>query len=1113
MLVNTGVSDSLGRLFPTITDQKFNRGYNKYSREFCEPSELHYPWPPEPIMIEDYVDKLYSIARKSHTEAKLEIEASNLLSQLLAEHDINYEPRINESLRGSGRSSMSSKRPDSLFGQVVLDYKVPGKLSKASDLRKSKEQIEGYLDDLKYSVQNLANERERLAGILFDGYSLVFCHAGDGRWRWTPVYQVSTGSLMTLVQTYRSLGKEPLSSSLLCRYFGKGSEIAQKAIPTLLHALKNPSPRTTILFKEWLRLFEQAASYDYSQVPGLQSTEYTSGEKPPSSSHVLFALHTYYSIIVKLLTAELLNSIQGTEPYLLISNITNATSYEEVFGYYKNLEDSKFYQRYRINNFLEGDFFSWYLFDQSPELSNSLVQIAHTFARFEPATPKLRPESTKDLLKEFYSGIMDEQIRHDIGEYYTPDWLAQYVLNQVGYNGEIGKVCIDPACGSGTFLVECISLLRRQCDIYELPPRETLREVLASVKGLDLNPLAVISARANYILSIADLILDLGEDVEIPVYLADAINLPVERVDGIYEYPLETEVGPLHLEIPTILVKNQIFGKILLRCENDIDMQRSADDFIDGLRSINEVATNLNADVEQYLRKFYSAIQSLNMRKPPWDSIWCRIVKNNFSPRGFSKADFIIGNPPWVRWSRLPSSYRDRVKKFCKHYGLVSGKGYTGGIESDISTVLVFSAVDNWLKTGGRVGILITWTVFKSDSARGFRIGKLPDGNLISINAIEDLTAIQPFPDATNATGVYIATKIDDSESSQPKLIPLRKWKPIDGARVNDKLSLEEVLTKVEIETGVACPVAEFGSPLYTGSERDLKDVLHLRGNSLYVIRARRGTVTDLSRVFWVKVERYLPETNRAFISTINENELGRAKSIHGTQGTWIDANLLYPLIRGRDVGRFSQKTLGWYQIIPNASYSKADAESVFASKYPATYDYLLDYYELLINRSTYKRYLKDLPFYSIYCIGDYSFAPYKVVWPEQQNPRNFRAAVISSFGDSIIPNRVFVPDHKLYFIGTEDPREAHYLCGFLNSEPARKWLGGFLLSTQIGTSIFEHIKVPMFNNNNPHHNRLAELSEIIHNDRVGIKTNELPIKIYEEELSRLVINVAFEAD
>ena len=70
-------------------------------------------------------------------------------------------------------------------------------------------------------------------------------------------------------------------------------------------------------------------------------------------------------------------------------------------------------------------------------------------------------------------------------------------------------------------------------------------------------------------------------------------------------------------------------------------------------------------------------------------------------------------------------SYRNRAaEKFCNFYGLVSGQKYTGGIESDISTVLSYSAVHNWLKVGGnKIAVLITWTVFKCYPPAGFRKG------------------------------------------------------------------------------------------------------------------------------------------------------------------------------------------------------------------------------------------------------------------------------------------------------------------------------------------------------------------------------------------------------
>lgn len=113
-------------------------------------------------------------------------------------------------------------------------------------------------------------------------------------------------------------------------------------------------------------------------------------------------------------------------------------------------------------------------------------------------------------------------MRHALGEYYTPDWLADHVLNELNYEGDPDKRVLDPACGSGTFLVMTINRVRRwyeenreRCDFDE---GGLCRKLLSNVIGFDLNPLAVMAARTNYLIAIRDLI-GRVDQVEIPVYL------------------------------------------------------------------------------------------------------------------------------------------------------------------------------------------------------------------------------------------------------------------------------------------------------------------------------------------------------------------------------------------------------------------------------------------------------------------------------------------------------------------------------------------------------------------------------------------------------------------
>src|SRR5207244_4669971 len=132
---------------------------------------------------------------------------------------------------------------------------------------------------------------------------------------------------------------------------------------------------------------------------------------------------------------------------------------------------------------------------------------------------------------------MPQELRHDLGEYYTPDWLAEQVLNQL-HGGTSDKKprspqerLLDPACGSGTFLVLHIRDVRQHAREDLLPQKkitrsQLLERILANVVGYDLNPLAVISARTNYLLALGDLLDEIKGDIDIPIYLASSVLTP-----------------------------------------------------------------------------------------------------------------------------------------------------------------------------------------------------------------------------------------------------------------------------------------------------------------------------------------------------------------------------------------------------------------------------------------------------------------------------------------------------------------------------------------------------------------------------------------------------------
>jgi type I restriction-modification system DNA methylase subunit len=102
----------------------------------------------------------------------------------------------------------------------------------------------------------------------------------------------------------------------------------------------------------------------------------------------------------------------------------------------------------------------------------------------------------EDLLKMLYQELVDPADRSGLGEYYTPDWLAERVLEDIGYNG---GVLLDPASGSGTFLFRAVRRLKKQ----GLSGEGLIRFAMESLIGLDVHPVAVLMTKANIILGLA----------------------------------------------------------------------------------------------------------------------------------------------------------------------------------------------------------------------------------------------------------------------------------------------------------------------------------------------------------------------------------------------------------------------------------------------------------------------------------------------------------------------------------------------------------------------------------------------------------------------------------
>ena len=190
-----------------------------------------------------------------------------------------------------------------------------------------------------------------------------------------------------------------------------------------------------------------------------------------------------------------------------------------------------FYEDHRV--------FDWYVPDR-----NTVVGVLHRLAGFDLSS------IDRDIIGTVYGRFVNEQHKHEQGMYYTPQPVVAFILDRVGWQGPgtVGARLLDPACGSGAFLVEAarraVEAHRAQAraDGHDEIPPDKVQAVLNSLRdglvGFDLNPFACALAEINLLVQLLDLIVHAnrgGHPVHLDrfrIYTTDALQvLPGVRAE------------------------------------------------------------------------------------------------------------------------------------------------------------------------------------------------------------------------------------------------------------------------------------------------------------------------------------------------------------------------------------------------------------------------------------------------------------------------------------------------------------------------------------------------------------------------------------------------------
>lgn len=670
------------------------------------------------------------------------------------------------------------------------------------------------------------------------------------------------------------------------------------------------------------------------------------GENKDCLFRFLFCLETYYTVILRTL------------------------AFKAVYpgrNYSVNIFKDETFRAKGITNYTCNAYYNWFL-----SLSDSNAYLTRLFSETELEYP-----DECDLISDAFESIFPKEVRHSMGEFYTPYWLADYVIKELTCNDSASpfRKYIDPACGSGTFLIALINRYKESSD----------GSIFKNICGIDINPLTVLAAKTNYLLQYCRHgSRELSEELEIPIYHADTISI-------------NDRCG-------------ELFGE----------------------------------DVTQY----------------------DEVPKLEY--------DYVVGNPPWVNWEYMPKAYRMKHKNLWQYYKLFSQKGMNATfIKEDISVLMTYVVIDNYLKTGGKLGFVVKETLFKSiKQGEGFRNFHIfPKQQDLKVERVEDLTLIKPFNGAVTRSAILYLTKGEKTVYPVDYII----WEPRPGAAKHG--STPNPISHIERIRLKAQPSDKehLNSGWITESSEDMKYSSQILGKNQYT--ARTGVFTGgANGIFWLRIEEQTPST--VMVSNITDRAKNKMRNIHAE----VEKDHIYPFLTGKELD-FWHYSYSKYILCPHTAKTKMypitpkELETI-----PRTQAYLYSFRKELAERKGFTAMDEQIHkafYYTLQRIGEYTFSKYKVCW--RYISKSFTPAVVEYANDEYLGEKNIIGNEKIISIGLDDRDEAYYLCGIISSTPYRKTIENFMVGTQITPSIIKRLNIPPFERNNPFQQEISRLCRTGH--------------------------------
>ena len=382
-----------------------------------------------------------------------------------------------------------------------------------------------------------------------------------------------------------------------------------------------------------------------------------------------------------------------------------------------------------IYNVIESGFFDWILLADGGQ-----QYLARTVKRIQMFDWS---DIDHDALKILYESVINADVRKGMGEYYTPDWLAEGVTAKV-LDNPLEQSALDPACGSGTFLFQAIRRIITAAEAAGWDSPKIVEHVQNHVFGLDIHPVSVLLARVTYLLALGEHLHDRG-DVWVPVHLGDSMQWyqPGDHEENVFTINTDgVDLADVQDATLFSIARTLAFPLNSLGDTDTFDqlvtaMTDRAKEHTDPTAPRPEVDSvlkrfGITPNTEDYtlLAETFTTLCDLNAEGR--DSIWGFYIRNQVRPLWLSmpgrRVDVLIGNPPWVAYRYMTPDLQEKYRAFANRYNLWHGGAVA--TQQDLVGLFITRSVAKYLNDGGTFGFVTPLAVLSRKAYEGFRAGR-----------------------------------------------------------------------------------------------------------------------------------------------------------------------------------------------------------------------------------------------------------------------------------------------------------------------------------------------------------------------------------------------------